>query len=366
MLLASACIYAKPLLPSESIDAEVHRLMAEQDVKGLALAVIDDGEIRIVEAYGFRNVERGEPLDVDTVMYGASFTKTAFAYLVLQLVDEGRFDLDRPLHEYLARPIPEHPQWTDLADDDRWQTLTARHVLNHTTGFHNFRWFEPDRKLRFHYDPGERYGYSGEGFRLLQFTLEQGLGIDIHEAMQAQVFERFGMKRTSMTWRDDFRSNLSDSYDLEGKIIPHDMRDSPDAAGSMDTTIADQARMWAGILAGEGLSPESRSELVRPQQPIFTAHQFPSLITETDPRGPEVGLSAGLGLVTFNSGDGLSWFKGGHDEGTGNFAVCQEVNKRCVVLMSNSVRAELIYPQLVNFILPGNGVPWWWEYHLAD
>ncbi|HKJ18968.1 MAG TPA: serine hydrolase, partial [Xanthomonadales bacterium] len=160
--------------------------------------------------------------------------------------------------------------------------------------------------------------------------------------------------------------NLADGYDMEGAFEPHDKRGDVDAAGSMDTTIADQARMWAGILAGEGLSPESRAELVRPQLPIFTAHQFPSLITETDSRAPEVKLSAGLGLVTFDAGTGLSWFKGGHDDWTGNFAICQEITRHCVVLMSNSVRAELIYPELVNFILPDNGMPWWWEYHHAE
>jgi len=42
--------------------------------------------------------------------------------------------------------------------------------------------------------------------------------------------------------------------------------------------------------------------------------------------------------------------------------VCQEALRRCVVLLSNSVRAELIYPELVDFVLPDAGVPWWWEY----
>jgi hypothetical protein len=131
----------------------------------------------------------------------------------------------------------------------------------------------------------------------------------------------------------------------------------------MDTTIEDQARMWAGILRGDGLSETSRAELVRPQLGIFSAHQFPTLRDDTDPRAARIKLAAGLGLVTFGKGDDQTWFKGGHDDWTGNMAVCQEARRRCIVLLSNSVRAELIYPQLVEFVFPDIAMPWWWEYN---
>ena len=51
------------------------------------------------------------------------------------------------------------------------------------------------------FDPGTRYAYSGEGINLLQFVLETGVGLDVGREMQRRVFDRFGMKRTSMTWR---------------------------------------------------------------------------------------------------------------------------------------------------------------------
>lgn len=52
------------------------------------------------------------------------------------------------------------------------------------------------------------------------------------------------------------------------------------AAGSMDTTIADMARFAAGYVRGDGLSATMRKELVRPQLPITTASQFPTLQPE--------------------------------------------------------------------------------------
>lgn len=335
--------------------------MQREDVKGMAVAVIDEGKVVHVAAYGKRNVERNLALQTDTIMYGASVTKAAFAYMVMQLVDEGRLDLDRSIAEYLPRPLPEYEDYTDLAGDDRWRKLTPRIVLHHTTGFANMRILEPDKKLRFHRAPGERYGYSNEGFWVLQIVLEQGLGLDVGKEMQKRVFDRFGMKRTSMQWRDDFAGNLADGYAMDGKFEPHDRRDNVAAAGSMDTTIEDQARLWAGVVRGDGLSKKSRAELVRAQYPIDNATQFPTLDPGTDPRGPAIKLAAALGVVVFEDPKaGHTWFKGGHNDWTGNMVICQEARRRCVVFLGNDVRAELIYPELSNFILGETAMPWWW------
>lgn len=366
-LLVSACATSpalRPLPSAAAIDAEAARLMASQDVKGMAVAVIDNGQVVHVAAYGYANVAENRALQTDTIMYGASLTKTAFAYMVLQLVDEGRFDLDRPMHEYLPRPLIEYEDYTDLANDDRWRLLTARHVLNHSTGFLNFRWIDEGQHLRFHRDPGAEYGYSAEGFYILQMALEEGLGLDVKAEMQRRVYDRFGMTRTSMQWRPDFRPNLADGYAIDGAFEPHDERSNVSAAGSMDTTIADQARMWAGIVRGEGLSAASRAEFTRPQFSVQSAHQFPSFSPERDPRGAEINLSAGVGMITFNDpAAGLMWFKGGHNDWTGNMVICQETGRRCVVLLANSVRAELIYPEIARFILGETAMPWWWEYN---
>ena len=81
----------------------------------------------------------------------------------------------KPLVEYLNKPLPEFKfnSWKkgyqDLKDDDRYKKITARMCLTHTTGFPNWRWFEADKKIKFKFDPGTRYSYSGEGLYLLQY-----------------------------------------------------------------------------------------------------------------------------------------------------------------------------------------------------
>jgi len=203
-------------MPSQ-IDAEVGRLMKARQVPGLAVALIENGHPVLVKTYGLANVDKKQPLQNDTILYAASLTKLAFAYMVMQLVDEHVIDLDTSIAKYLPKPLPEYEKYADLANDARWKKLTPRILLDHTTGFQNFRFINPDGKLDFKFDPGTRYAYSGEGINLLQFVLETGLELDVGQEMQRRVFDRFGMKRTSMTWREDFASNHADGYDEHGK-----------------------------------------------------------------------------------------------------------------------------------------------------
>ncbi|MGH8817362.1 MAG: serine hydrolase domain-containing protein, partial [Achromobacter pestifer] len=281
---------AEKIPSAVAVDREVEALMARTGAKGMAVAVIDNGKVAYARAYGQRNAS-GEPLRTDTIMYGASITKTVFAYAVLQLVDQGRIDLDTPLAAYLEKPLPEYDTeaiypdkygpYHDLGDDERWKKITARMVLTHSTGFANFYWLEPGEKLRIHSEPGERYAYSGEGMILLQFAIEngrksQGLGVDVGELVRENVFAPLGMARTSLMWRADFAGNLADGWNDKGQPLPHDERSKVRAAGSMDTTIDDLARFVAALVRGEGLSPESRAEMTRPQLHIDTRTQFPT------------------------------------------------------------------------------------------
>ena len=358
-----------------AIDARVRAAMAETGAKGLAIAVIDDGRVAYVQAYGARNAA-GDPLRTDTVMYGASLTKTVMAYTTLTLVDQGTLDLDVPLAGYLERPLVTYGEgephlakygpYRDLAGDERWRAITARMALTHSTGFHNFWFIEPDRKLRIHFDPGSRYSYSGEGFSLLQFAIERGatakgLGLDVKELTGA-VFAKLGMTRTSLQWRPDFRPNLADGWNDKGEPVEHDERSKVRVAGSMDTTIGDLSKFIAALVRGDGLSPAARAEMVKPSLHIGTAHQFPNfgpLLPKAEQR-PD--LAAGLGVIVFEGPQGRGFYKGGHDGQTANSFVCLERGLRCVLLLANDVRAEARFAELVRFVLGETGVPYDWEY----
>lgn len=369
--LALPACASTPTIPSAvAIDAKVATAMAATGARGLAVAVIEDGQPVFVRSYGHRNAQ-GDPLQQDTIMYGASLTKAVFAYTVMQLVDEGVLDLDTSIERYLPRPLPEYTEpevedlyarWSDLAGDDRWRKLTPRILLSHSAGFSNFGFMEPDGRLRFHFEPGARFAYSGDGLILLQFVLERGLGLDLGREMQRRVFDRFAMPNTSMIWRPDFSDNLADGWDLQGRTVPHDERSAVRAAGSMDTTIEDFANFAAAFARGDGLSASARNEIVRPQLPITTRTQFPTLQPELPLAERHPGLASGLGVITIDGPQGRVFEKGGHNDTTGNTWVCVERRRSCVVLLSNDVRAEAAFPDLVRFILGETGAPWSWHY----
>ncbi|MBI1210877.1 MAG: serine hydrolase [Alphaproteobacteria bacterium] len=349
-------------LPPAKIDETVGELMAAAHVPGLALALINDGQVVYLKAYGYRNVERKLPLETDTVMYGASLTKAAFAYMVMQLVDEGVIDLDKSIADYLPKPLPAYEKYADLANDERWRKFTPRILLSHTTGMPNFRFLNDDGKLDIEHEPGTRYGYSGEGINLLQFVIEQGLGKDVGELIQRRVFDRFDMTRTSMMWRDDFLPNLAVGYDENGKALGHNKRSHVRAAGSMDTTVADYAKFLAGLLRGEGLSAKARGELLRPQIAIHSVQQFPTMLTQTTHDNDGIELSYGLGWGVFKTPKfGWAYFKEGHDDGTNNYAISFDRGRTAMLVLTNSSNGESMFKYLADRLLGETCLPWFWE-----
>jgi CubicO group peptidase (beta-lactamase class C family) len=379
VLFAAVClpvaVVAQTIPNGAAIDAEVRKILTNTNAKGMAVAVIDHGKVGYVHAYGIRNA-KGDPLTTDTVLYGASLTKMVFAYTVMQLVDQGKLNLDTPIQDDLDKPLPAygpdpvHPDkygpYQDLADDPRWVNITPRMSLTHSTGFNNFWFIEPDHKLHIHFEPGTRYSYSGEGLILLQFVIEhgrkaRGLGLDVGDLTKAN-FERLGMSRTSLVWRDDFAANCADGWNDQGEPQKHDQRSKVRAAGSMDTTIFDLPKFAAALVRGDGLSAASRAEMTKPQLHITTAHQFPPFLPDLPVREQRKDLSAGLGVVVFDGPQGHGFYKGGHDGQTANTVVCIEASQRCVVILSNDVRSEAGFAALVRFILGDTGVPYDWEY----
>lgn len=370
LLLALPAAAADKPLRGTALDQRVAFLMKEAKVPGLAVAIIEDGKVVSVKAYGQRDIEQGLPLTTDTVMYAASLTKAAFAYATMSLVDAGTLKLDASIADDLPKPLPDYPKYADLAGDERWRRLTPSILLSHRTGFPNFRFWQPGKdydpngKLSFYFDPGTRFGYSGEGINLMQFVLENGKSIDVDTLMKNRLFERYGMTRTSMTWRDDFAGNLAIGYDEEGKPLGHKKRESVRAAGSMDTTITDYARLVAAMSRGDGLKTATYRTWLKPVVRIRSVRQFPTIGLPDSHDNDSISLGYAIGVGTFESPRGPAFFKEGHDDGTNNLFVCLERSKTCVLLMSNSSRGESIFAYLLDDVLGKTCFPWYWNSYI--
>ncbi len=342
------------------IDATVNGLIEAAHVTGAGIAIFHDLRVVYLKAYGFRDTEKKLPLTPDSVMTSASLSKAAFATVVMKLVQQGTLDLDKPIYQYLPKPLPEYPRYADLQGDDRYKKLTLRILLSHTTGFPNWRAFEDDGKLKIHFEPGTRYAYSGEGIDLAQFVVETVTGRSLTPLMQDNLYGPLQMTRTSMVWELSFESDFANGYDEYGLSLGPEKRSKPDAAGSMQTTLHDYATFLSALMRGQVLSSATLAEMFHPQIGIHSAHQFPSLATETTTANDQIQLSYGLGWGLYTSPYGQAFFKEGHDEGWRHLALCFK-NGSGILIMTNSSNGEGIFEPLIDSILGKTSFPFDWE-----
>jgi CubicO group peptidase (beta-lactamase class C family) len=348
-------------ISADEVDATVTRLMHAARVTGAGLALLNDGKIVYQKTYGFRNLQKKLPLTLDSIMSAASFSKVAFASMVIQLVQEGVLDLDKPVCQYLSKPLPEYSNYKDLAGDQRYKKITARMLLSHTSGFPNWRRFTDDGKLQIHFEPGSRFAYSGEGIDLLQLVVEAVTGKSLGELMDSRVFQPLHMTRTSMVSHWRFESDQANGYDEQENSLGPQHRWIADAAGSMKTTPADFALFMQAVLQGQGLRKETRDLMLSPQITILSKHEFPTFSTETTDENKPIRLSYGLGWGLYWTPYGKAFFKEGHDDGWRNYTVCFDEAKIGIVIMTNSSNGESIYKELLETLLKNPYTPIEWE-----
>ena len=348
-------------LGPDAADTSVVRLMRAAEVTGAGIAMFDRGELVLLKGYGWRDAEKQLPMTANTVFSAASLGKPAFAYLVMQLVAEGRLDLDKPIHEYLPKPLFQYPAYSDLAGDPRADRITARMLLDHTSGFANWRAFEDDRKLRIHFEPGSRYAYSGEGIDLLQLVVETITGKPLETLMQERVFRPLGMTRTSMVWQPSFENDYANGYDEYGRSLGPLKRTRAEAAGSMLTTVTDFAHFVREVMTSVGLPKSARDQMVSPQIRISSRHQFPTLEDSTTRVNDAIRLSYGLGWGLYSTPYGQAAFKEGHDDGWRHYAVFFDQLKCGIVILTNSGNGEGIFQPLLTTLLRNPYTPIEWE-----
>jgi CubicO group peptidase (beta-lactamase class C family) len=351
------------------MEASVQQAMAKANVAGLSVAIINDRQIAYVHAFGYRDQARGIPFTTQTVTAAASLSKTVFAYLVMLLAEDGIIDLDTPLQAYLTKPLPDYPAYADLAGDDRYKQITARMVLNHSTGFPNWRQFQPDKRLIFLFDPGTRYMYSGEGYALLQMVIEEITGRDLETLARQKVFGPLGMTHTSYVWQRAFQGNMADPHDVFGRtqrLAQFLLRRSrASAAGTLVTTAEDYARLLAAVMNASGQRKATMDEMLRPQIAISSEQMFgPGAWVDTNTyRG--IRLAWGLGWGRFDSVPGRAFFHTGETNGYQNYTVTYPDKGIGIVLLSNSDNFQSVAAEILRATIGDVYTPFEWLGYFA-
>jgi CubicO group peptidase (beta-lactamase class C family) len=288
----------------------------------------------------------------------------------MRLVEDGVIGLDTPLHTYLDRPVAElvasrpkawHEDLRELAADPRHRKITARMALAHTTGLPNWRWFEPDRKVRIKFDPGARYSYSGEGMTFLQIVLEKVTGKPLETLMRDHIFGPYAMTTSSYTWQARFEKDYAVGHRADGTTYPKDKDNAARAPSTLETTTEDYARFMEAVLRREGLRERSWNEMFRPQVRIRFRTQFGPGATEETDANDGIELSYGLGWGLLHTPHGWGAFKEGHGDGFQHYAIVFPEKKCGVLLMSNSDNAESIFHHLLDVTIADTYTPLEWE-----
>ena len=168
------------------------------------------------------------------------------------------------------------------------------------------------------------------------------------------------MRRTSFLWQPSFKSDYALAHDKNTDTLARDKRISGNAAGSMETTIADYSRFLSAVMQGKRISQHAKQEMLSPQINIYSAHQFPSLSKDTTSENAAIQLSYGLGWGLFKSKYGKAFFKEGHGDGWVHYVISFPDKKYAVIIMTNSANGESMFKELVKYLTDVT-IPWKWE-----
>ncbi|OOG72308.1 serine hydrolase [Algoriphagus sp. A40] len=305
----------------------ISQILEENQIPGITYTYLEGGKIKESFALGNSN-EEDTPVNQETVFSAASLSKPIFAYLIMQLVDEGLINLETPLSEYYKYP--------DIQDEPNHQFVTAKMVLSHTSGLPNWR----SGKLKFKYDPGERFSYSGEGYVWLQRVVEHLKEKSLEELAQEYVFQPLGMTRSSFVFRKEFEENFSLSFNKNGKEFSKNKIKNGNAAASLQTTSFDYALFLEALILGKEINADLHQMMFSPVVPV-------------EPKeGQKQELYWGLGVGIQQTSAGKQIFQWGDNYTFRGYFTANVENGNAVVYFTNSENGLKPVRELVALALP--------------
>jgi D-alanyl-D-alanine carboxypeptidase len=345
-----------PLETQAALQQIVEQRLTEAGSPGAAVGVWIPGRGTWVHAQGTGDLATGAPIRVADRFRIGSITKTFAATVLLQLVDEGRLQLDDHLEPYVS----------GVPNGDR---ITIRQVLGMTAGIFSYT---ADATFEAEYDadplmpfslqellvilrrhppdflPGEGVHYSDTNYYLLGLIIEQLTGQHVGEAIDQRIVQPLRLTSTSYPTTPDMPEPYAHGYNAESNGALRDVtRSNPGAAGAAGAMLStlDDLRLWTEALAhGALLSPTMQRE--RLQWSVF-------------PGGEAVNYRYGLGILAFDSFIGHSGGIAGYE----SMAVhLPEANATIVVLANKSGlfgggAAQPIFLEIANLLFPGRLPP---------
>ena len=262
------CLGVPQAVRADPIDDYVNAEITRQNVPGLSLAVIRNGQLMRANGYGLANLEHHVPVHPDTLFKTGAVGMQFTAVAVMQLVEDGKIGLDDPIRKY----FPDSPV--------SWGPITIRNLLNHTSGLPttpngNLRTEYTDDellgiiyKLDLNFDAGSRWRFSYCNYIVLGFLIEKITGEYYADFVTERLFRPLGMQTAQPIDDMAIIPNRAAGYDIrEGK--PRNAQwisatANSTADGSLYLSALDYAAWGAALLGRKAVKAESWAAISQP------------------------------------------------------------------------------------------------------
>ena len=194
----------------ELIEPWLDKYLHETDTPGLVIGITDRRRVLGILSFGLSEIQGRTPMRIDSIFQIGSITKSFTAIALLQLSEEGRFDPEAPITNYLP--------W--LRINSHYAPITGRHLLSHTAGLPRDRDDIPSspyqagalEERNAGFAPGARFYYSNIGYQVLGRVLEQIERQPYGTIIQRRIFQPLGMGSSEAVITHKLRERLAVGY----------------------------------------------------------------------------------------------------------------------------------------------------------
>jgi CubicO group peptidase (beta-lactamase class C family) len=279
------------------LDGFVSSALKAQDIAGCVVVVVKDGKVLLSKGYGYSDVASRKPVDPDTTLFRPGSISKLFTWTaVMQLVEQGKVDLDDDINKYIDFRITGRDG----------MPITVRHLMTHRAGFEegikHLIVFTPEAGLNTEsylkrwvpkriYRPGSVPAYSNYGTALAGYIVERVSGMPFETYIEKNIFEPLAMKNA--TFRQPLpnamRKSMSKGYlSGSGPAKPFELISIP-AAGSLSVTGGDMAQFMIAHLQKGRLGT---AQILKPETALLMHNSANQFLPDLD--------SLALGFYTTN------------------------------------------------------------------
>lgn len=335
--------------------------MAEYNIPGLSMAVINNYEVEWAKGFGLKNIHNQDPITTDTIFQAASITKVFMAIMALRLVEKNLLELDEPVNNKLNNwKIPDN-------DFTKEKDITLKHLLTHTSGINPpFRGFGREEgsaptvlqtlkgetpakndPVEVLFEPGARHQYSNFGFIIIEKLLQDVTGKKLNDIANEILFKPLGMTNSFLEFpSQELQERMIYPHNFNGKVYEPHVGLSPCVfgCGGLITTPLDIAKIAIELMntyqgkSNKILSTSMAKEMISHKVTLDPIYNFDS-------------TAQGLGIFLCEKGNDFFFtHRGGGEPGSSSLFMANPKSGHGVAMMANSNVGHQLF-QSIKFTL---------------